>query len=339
MTKSYETQAIDVLNSLQDVNKPFHRVYYLLGSNNDYLKNQVINRLKEVLVPEQFSPFDFLTLSAMFIESFNEVEFAISSPPFGKTKLIIIKDAQDFSKRDFKRLTELKIPEFCVLVVTTESEKIPIPLFGDVVLVNKYDVSEEIVKNWIKSKFKKEGLEISIEATKELKDRLNGDFSLLDFEIKKVCLYVGNRSKVELPDIISVVENIPEQGIYELIDAIVSKNREEALMKYGKMVASANPIPENILLTELLKSLTQILLIKDMLEKGIKNNEEIAEHLRQIYSKNLNKYVVAKIIKNTENYTLKDIFVRFEALQEIDSKSKIGEIELPLALKLFVESL
>jgi DNA polymerase-3 subunit delta len=338
MTKSIENEAIDVLHSLDDEGKAVHRAYFLIGSGSDYLKNQVISKLKTRLVSEQFEPFDFVSFSADDLASFNELEMALNRPPFGKNKMIVLKNAHNLPKHDFAKLMTLKVPEFTVLVVTSENDKISLSAFGDSIIVSQYNVSEEVVKTWIKTKFKNEGHEVSLEAIKELKERLNGDFALLDLEIKKVSLYAGKGVKVELEDISNVVENIPEQGIYELIDAIILKNKEEALAFYEKMIHSTNPIPENIILSEILRNLSQILLIKDFIDKGIKNSEKIAEHLRTIYSKNLNKYVVARIIKNTEKYSLKDIFLKYEALQEIDAKSKIGEIELPLALRLFVES-
>ncbi|MGB9695444.1 MAG: DNA polymerase III subunit delta [Caldisericaceae bacterium] len=338
MTRETEIQAVSVLNDIKNKDKPLMRAYYLFGANNDYLKSQIIASIKERLVNDEFASFDFITLSADSLTSFNEVEFAVNGPPFGEAKLVVLRNAHTLSKHESKRLSELIVPDFCTLIVVSDSDKPALNLLRDTIIVNKYDVSEEMAKAWIKSKFKAEGHEVSQDAIKALIERLNGDFALLDLEIKKVSLYVGDRVKVEVKDILDVVENIPEQGIYELIDAIVSRNKELAVAQYQRMTSSANPVQENILLSELLKSFTEILLIKDMLNKGVKSNDEIAEHLKRIYSINFNKYVVAKIIKNTEKYSLKDIFSRFEILQEIDTKSKIGEIELPLALKLFVET-
>ncbi len=337
MKQGSTSKALDIINELNDAKKPLHRVYFLLMEGNDYLKKQIENKIKEKALEETFEAFDTITINGDTF-SLNDFELAISCPPFGKKKVIILSNAQEAPKQVLKKAIATKVPDFAVLIVIANSESLPLTPEKDTMIVDDYSITDKMMEDWIVVKVKSEGHEISKEAISEIISRLDGDFQVTELEIKKLSLFVGKRVKIEKKDVENVVENVPVQDIYVLIDSMLTKNREEALKLYEKMTHSSKPTPENVILSQAMKNLSQMLFIKDFVIKGTKNSEEISIYLQKIHKQNLPKYIVSKIAKSIEKYSFEELFDKFKSLEDIDIKTKKGEIELPFAIKLFIES-
>jgi DNA polymerase III subunit delta len=74
-----------------------------------------------------------------------------------------------------------------------------------------------------------EGVKVENDAARELVDALGGDMMLVANELEKLILYVGEKKRVSLGDVETMVLAAKRRSLYELTDAISAKDRVRAL--------------------------------------------------------------------------------------------------------------
>jgi DNA polymerase-3 subunit delta len=335
-----EKSAVELLRDLEDSNKELYRLYLLYGEENDYLKDQIINKVKLLILegnPEEFN------VEVFYGENFvlNEFQASLNSPPFFGKKMIVVKNAHNIARKDYSKAFSVNVPDFAYLIVTSnfkENKDIPGILEENSVLVKNYFVDRTLLESWIRRKFKDNEKDVTKDAIIELVNRLDNDFWLLDSEIRKLSLYVGDRKRIDASDIASVVDFYREVDVYALIEEILSGKEDKSIEMYNIIINSGQGFKENILLSQILKSMAQFLIIIDSLEKGVKDNQAISIVFQEIFKQNISPYIVGKLQKEAEKFSKNEILAKYSKLVDIDAKSKNGEIDLPAALKLFVQS-
>lgn len=74
-----------------------------------------------------------------------------------------------------------------------------------------------------------EGVKVDNDAARELVDALGGDMMLVANELEKLILYVGEKKRIALGDVETMVLAAKQRSLYELTDAISAKDRVRAL--------------------------------------------------------------------------------------------------------------
>lgn len=333
-----EIGCIDLLNELGVEDKEIHRIYLLFGESNDYLKNQVIGKIKHKVFEDEFESFDFSIFDGENM-SVKEFENYLISRPFGSKKILLVQNGERLNKNDTKHILSLRIPDFSILVFVSNSKDTPLLMEEDAVIVKNYEVKQSMIENWIKVKFKEYDKDVSKDASKEIISRLDNNFYLLDTEITKVSLYIGNRKKAELKDVIEVVNYIPDSKIFEFINTILSNKKEKALQIYETMVNEHKIFQDNYLLSSLVKEFSRLLIIKDFKEHGIRDIQTISDSFKEIFKFEANKKALWNMIRNVDQYSFEELFDKYSKLVDLDVKSKNGELELPISLKLFIQTI
>ncbi len=325
-----EKTAIEILQEIQK--GEVHKLYLLFGNNGDYLKLQIVKSIKEKSLTRETEIFDYTELSGNS-SSASEIIRMLESPPFGNKRVVVLKDGEQLKKSELKKIFSITVPAFSVLVIMSTSQTKPSSLTEkDAVFINQYSLTLPILRKWIKNKTKSFNKKIQKDAIEEIIERLDHNLFTISTEIEKLSLYAGERDTITKEDVQNVVEAMPQAKIFTLTDEIIYHKRNSALKTFSEIVSKENVAPEQ-LLSLLLKTLSQMVMIKELSQKGL-NQKEIAQKTG-IYP----TFVVGKLLKTTRRTSLKDIISDFHKLELADVKSKKGEIDLPLALKLFIEEL
>jgi DNA polymerase-3 subunit delta len=90
-------------------------------------------------------------------------------------------------------------------------------------------VEEGEAVKWITEQGAKEGVKVEPDAARELVDALGGDMMLVSNELEKLTLYVGEKKRITLGDVETMVLAAKQRSLYELTDAISAKDRVKAL--------------------------------------------------------------------------------------------------------------
>jgi len=90
-------------------------------------------------------------------------------------------------------------------------------------------VEEGEAVKWITEQAAKESVKVDADAARELVDALGGDMMLVSNELEKLTLYVGEKKRITLGDVETMVLAAKQRSLYELTDAISAKDRVKAL--------------------------------------------------------------------------------------------------------------
>src|SRR5437868_286664 len=90
-------------------------------------------------------------------------------------------------------------------------------------------VEEGEAVRWISDYCTSQAVQIEADGARELVDALGGDMMMISNELEKLILYVGEKKRITLGDVETMVLAAKQRSLYELTDAISSKDRVRAL--------------------------------------------------------------------------------------------------------------
>jgi len=90
-------------------------------------------------------------------------------------------------------------------------------------------VEEGDAVRWITDYCTGRGVKIEADGARELVDALGGDMMMISNELEKLILYVGEKRRITLGDVETMVLAAKQRSLYELTDAISIKDRVRAL--------------------------------------------------------------------------------------------------------------
>jgi DNA polymerase III subunit delta len=101
-------------------------------------------------------------------------------------------------------------------------------------------VEEGEAVRWITDYCTAREVKIEADGARELVDALGGDMMMISSELEKLILYVGEKKRVTLGDVETMVLAAKQRSLYELTDAISSKDRVRALEVLDAILSSGD---------------------------------------------------------------------------------------------------
>jgi DNA polymerase-3 subunit delta len=99
-------------------------------------------------------------------------------------------------------------------------------------------VEEGEAVRWITDYCTTRTVRVEADGARELVDALGGDMMMISNELEKLILYVGEKKRITLGDVETMVLAAKQRSLYELTDAISSKDRVRALEVLDAILAS-----------------------------------------------------------------------------------------------------
>ena len=90
-------------------------------------------------------------------------------------------------------------------------------------------VEESEAVRWVGEYCATQEVKIEPDGARELVDALGGDMMMISNELEKLILYVGEKKRITLGDVETMVLAAKQRSLYELTDAISAKDRVRAL--------------------------------------------------------------------------------------------------------------
>ena len=101
-------------------------------------------------------------------------------------------------------------------------------------------VEEGEAVKWITEQAGNDGVKVDTDAARELVDALGGDMMLVSNELEKLTLYVGEKKRITLGDVETMVLAAKQRSLYELTEAISAKDRVKALQVLDAILSSGD---------------------------------------------------------------------------------------------------
>jgi len=257
---------------------------------------------------------------------------------FSRKKLVIVKNilqnkaaAEDKGVLSYLKKEESKD----ITLVFWEKEKIDKKLKLAKFLLEKSKKQEFVsldgakLTGWIE----KEIIEISDEkvsiipkAAEKLSIYVGNNLFLLSKEIEKLVAY-KNKGEVSEGDVELLVKAKIDTDIFKTIDSLSRGDKKTALkLLHNHLESGEDPF---YLLSMYFFQFRNLLKVKPLAEKN-HSQYEIAAKLK------IHPFVVKKSIDQGRNFSLEKLKTIYKSLCEIDFESKIGKVDIGLALDKFV---
>src|SRR5437763_316845 len=101
-------------------------------------------------------------------------------------------------------------------------------------------VEESEAVRWVLRSAEERELTVEQDAARELVDALGGDLMMIANELEKLVLYVGDKKRITLGDVETLVLAAKQRSLYELTDAISRKDRAAALEVLDAILSSGD---------------------------------------------------------------------------------------------------
>jgi DNA polymerase III subunit delta len=155
-------------------------------------------------------------------------------------------------------------------------------------MVELVRVEESDAMRWLVAEAEKRDRTLDVDAARELADALGADLMLMASELEKLVLYTGGRysgtagerGRITLGDVETMVLGAKQRSLYELTDAISAKDRPRALALLQGLLNASDGGEESAIghLYMLARTFRQMLVI---LEKNVRDSRAIWQALWQ----------------------------------------------------------
>jgi len=175
-----------------------------------------------------------------------EVLDELRTPAFlAPAKVVILREADDFVTKHREALLKyLESPSPTAALVLMVDSWRPSKLsklvdrIGEVMSCRVAD--EEDLSAWLAKEARKRGKTIDPEAAELLAQWVGRDFSRLDAELEKLCLFIAQRQKITVEDVGQVVADVAGPAAYELANALTAADLPAALRALRRMLVTSN---------------------------------------------------------------------------------------------------
>jgi DNA polymerase-3 subunit delta len=132
---------------------------------------------------------------------------------------------------------------------------------------------------WVVESARQQGVKVESDAARELVDSLGADMMLVANELEKLILFAGEKKRVTLGDVETMVLAAKQRSLYELTDAISAQDPARSIQVLDALLASGDGEEAAIgHLYMLAKTFRQMLII---LEKNVRDSRAIWQALWQ----------------------------------------------------------
>jgi len=202
--------------------------------------------------------------------------------------------------------------------------------FCAIVELGRVEESEAV--RWIQEYGATREVKIDPEAGRELVDSLGGDMMMVSNELEKLILYVGEKKRVTLGDVETMVLAAKQRSLYELTDAISARDRGRALEMLDAILSGGEGDEAAIgHLYMLAKTFRQMLVI---LERNVRDQRMLWAALWQGFR--VPPFAADDIIRQARRYKSKRDLTR--AIRLV-SKSDLALRSNPPSKRLILEKL
>ena len=299
--------------------KKFEKVYLIHGSEDYFISKGVDLLVENVVVPAERS-FNLDIFEGTEATSETVLSSMLSFPLVGAHRLTVVRR---FDKMDRKYRLDVAdhisdLPDTNILCLVAGEIKLSeepykkISATAETLTFNRL-TGDDLVE-FLAEAAGNLGKEMSSGAIDLLIDFTGDSVGDLMAELEKLNLYVGDRKKIEIDDITSVVGKSRTFNIFELQRAIGQRNSKRAQEIAVKMLESGEkPVYINYMMSRYFLNLLQV---KHLVAKGT-NSKDIVTSVFGRWNSHINEYTSAAKI-----FSIKEIKDALAALLDVDLKLK-----------------
>ena len=185
------------------------------------------------------------------------------------------------------------------------------------------------MEKWIRQQAKQRGGEFTQEAAGVLASLVVDEPRIITNEIEKLLAYANYQRAVEPDDVEYLTAPVQQPNIFDMVDAVGSRNERLALELLHKLLDERDPLSIFAMIT---RQFRLLLLAREQIDLGALQHE-VASTLK------IHPFVAQKLSKQAQNFELPVLEAIFRRLVEVDHRIKTGQVDGITALDTLIMGL
>lgn len=314
----------------EDIKAGKYKRAYLLYGEEDYLKKQYKDKLKEAITLGDTMNYGYFEGKGIDVNSL--IEMSETMPFFADYRLVVVENS-GFFKGANERMAEYveKIPESTVMVfVESEVDK-----RGKLYKRVKEKGHEcemtvqtpAVLEKWILGILGREGKRITKETIDYFLSISGSDMTNIYGELEKLICYCMDKEAIDVADIKEITTEQISAKIFDMIDALGYKNQKRTLDIYYDLINTKEP-PMRILFM-LTRQFNIMLQVKELKEQGM-GQKDIASRL------SMQPFIVGKAMKQTGNFKGSTLRAAIHEAVDMEKNIKSGNMDEKMGVELLL---
>lgn len=262
-----------------DIKKGEFKSVYLLYGEEEYLKKQYRDRLKNAIVGDDTMNYSYYDSDNASVKDIIDV---CETMPFFAQKRLVVMENTGFLKSSNEELADYikHIPDYLIIVMVEKEvdkrNKVYKAIDAVGYVCEMKPQTTATLEKWIAGLLAKDSLRISRDACDLILDKTGAGMDYIKQEPEKLASYCQGREVVTVEDVEKVCATQTTSHIFDMISAIANKKQQQALDLYYDLLELKEP-PMRILYL-IVRQFNGILQVKDLMSRGV-SGKEIASRI------------------------------------------------------------
>ena len=284
-----------------DIKKGEFKSVYLLYGEEEYLKKQYRDRLKNAIAGDDTMNYSYYDSDNASVKDIIDV---CETLPFFAQKRLVIMENTGFLKSSNDELADYikHIPDYLVVVMVEKDvdkrNKVYKAVDSVGYICEMKPQTTATLEKWIAGLLAKDNLKISREACDLILDKTGAGMDYIRQETEKLVSYCQGRDVVTVEDVEKVCATQTTSHIFDMISAIANKKQQQALDLYYDLLELKEP-PMRILFM-ISRQFNLMLQAKDLSSRGM-NREQVA------HTMGVQSFIAGKCINQCRNFSMGEL--------------------------------
>lgn len=313
-----------------DIKKGEFKSVYLLYGEEEYLKKQYRDRLKNAIAGDDTMNYSYYDSDNASVKDIIDV---CETLPFFAQKRLVIMENTGFLKSSNDELADYikHIPDYLVVVMVEKDvdkrNKVYKAVDSVGYICEMKPQTTATLEKWIAGLLAKDNLKISREACDLILDKTGAGMDYIRQETEKLVSYCQERDVVTVEDVEKVCATQTTSHIFDMISAIANKKQQQALDLYYDLLELKEP-PMRILYL-IVRQFNGILQVKDLMSRGI-SGKEIASKIGAA------PFVVGKYQAQAKYFEMNTLLDALNECAKTEEAVKQGRLNDRLGVELII---
>lgn len=313
-----------------DIKKGEFKSVYLLYGEEEYLKKQYRDRLKNAIAGDDTMNYSYYDSDNASVKDIIDV---CETLPFFAQKRLVIMENTGFLKSSNDELADYikHIPDYLVVVMVEKDvdkrNKVYKAVDSVGYICEMKPQTTATLEKWIAGLLAKDNLKIGREACDLILDKTGAGMDYIRQETEKLVSYCQGRDVVTVEDVEKVCATQTTSHIFDMISAIANKKQQQALDLYYDLLELKEP-PMRILYL-IVRQFNGILQVKDLMSRGI-SGKEIASKIGAA------PFVVGKYQAQAKYFEMNTLLDALNECAKTEEAVKQGRLNDRLGVELII---
>ena len=313
-----------------DIKKGEFKSVYLLYGEEEYLKKQYRDRLKNAIAGDDTMNYSYYDSDNASVKDIIDV---CETLPFFAQKRLVIMENTGFLKSSNDELADYikHIPDYLVVVMVEKDvdkrNKVYKAVDSVGYICEMKPQTTATLEKWIAGLLAKDNLKISREACDLILDKTGAGMDYIRQETEKLVSYCQGSDVVTVEDVEKVCATQTTSHIFDMISAIANKKQQQALDLYYDLLELKEP-PMRILYL-IVRQFNGILQVKDLMSRGI-SGKEIASKIGAA------PFVVGKYQAQAKYFEMNTLLDALNECAKTEEAVKQGRLNDRLGVELII---